>query len=559
MLASIRLFRSLPLFAAIVLSVQLESASAGAADTAACLTGSDPAVSGDAADIAALEAAIETGCPCASYDGSDGYGRADYRACVSPLLRAALDTDALRSQCYAAVKKAYKFSSCGAVPADQQAPCVRLSENGKVTCRIRTPGKCQSKAGSYAASLCPAWTRCVDAADDSGDYLVSSSDSGSCITTTTTLLSTTTEAPTTTTLPVCTASPVNPPNGSYENCIGVSPGIECSLACDAGYTQAGPNPTCIDHADWSGSPTCEPDPCLGPPAPVDHGSYAGCASVASGSACPLTCDLGYLKAGTEQTCSLGIYSGPAPTCEAASCTASPPNPTDGTYASCAGTPSGGSCALTCGPGHTRSGANPTCLTGTSWSGSPTCEPDPCTHLPLLNEYMPGGGVHGQYPTSCLPAPSSSYCDAQCDYGWYETGAEPECYLGSWAGIGITCNPDYCPAITNPVGGTYEDCTTKYHGQTCHLTCGPGRHKVGSDPTCDGGASWIGALPSCDEDPCLATPAPPPNGSYPDCASPPIPSGTECTLSCDPGYHRVGTAPATCYLGFYTSNESCDPD
>ena len=47
-----------------------------------CLTGTDPEVASDAAQIIAVRAVVEAACPCASYDGSSGKTHGKYTSCA---------------------------------------------------------------------------------------------------------------------------------------------------------------------------------------------------------------------------------------------------------------------------------------------------------------------------------------------------------------------------------------------------------------------------------------------------------------------------------------------
>lgn len=155
--------------------VALTASRAWAATDTACLTGTDPSVAADAAQIEALEAQIAAACPCATFDGSDGKERGDYRKCVSPLIKAAVVNGQLRAQCKARLGKAHKLSSCGAIGV---LPCLE-SKGDKIRCRIVTAETCQSDS-RYTRTACASSRRCVDAGDGNGDYLVDGSDSFQC-------------------------------------------------------------------------------------------------------------------------------------------------------------------------------------------------------------------------------------------------------------------------------------------------------------------------------------------------------------------------------------------
>jgi len=174
-----------------------------------CLTGTDPSVAPDAPQLAALEADIAAACPCASFDGSAGKGRRDYLRCVSPRIKEAVKSGALRSKCKARVAKAHKLSTCGAADSDGIAPCLAKKANGKISCRVATAAKCQSDARNTRV-LCTGYTRCIDAGDNNGDMLVAAPDSGICIVAPTATF-TATNAPTSTDTPIATFTPTETP------------------------------------------------------------------------------------------------------------------------------------------------------------------------------------------------------------------------------------------------------------------------------------------------------------------------------------------------------------
>jgi len=180
-----------------------------AASQPACLAGDAAAT--DAAGISAARAAIDASCDCSQYDGSDEHDARDYRRCVSSLIRTVTKDGTLRSKCKGRLAKAYKASTCG--QAAGTVACIETDADGEVGCRIRTTEKCVDVPGHFVRVACPDQVRCIDAADDNGDLLVNSADSGACrepATTTTTTAepetTTTLEAETTTTLPAETTT-----------------------------------------------------------------------------------------------------------------------------------------------------------------------------------------------------------------------------------------------------------------------------------------------------------------------------------------------------------------
>jgi hypothetical protein len=162
-------------FAAAVLSCLAVPARAG---DKACLTGSDPAVANDRAQIAAVEAVIDTACPCV--DGDATTMRVDYLRCTKAKTKAAVAAGALRNQCAGVLNRTYQHSTCGTPTARDAVPCLERTVRGKLRCVVLPAAQCQDRPGRYTRTACTDYSRCVDAGDTNGDYRVDGGDSGSC-------------------------------------------------------------------------------------------------------------------------------------------------------------------------------------------------------------------------------------------------------------------------------------------------------------------------------------------------------------------------------------------
>jgi len=158
-----------------------------------CLTGTDPVVAGDAAQISTIRSLIDSTCPCASFDGSKGKTHRAYVACAVQVIKtqAAVPPGALRPQCKLTVTSYYMRSTCGRLPASHAAPCITtVLKTGKLSCSIRATTKkdgitaanrCNSSARFHRVA-CPVYTACIDAADTNHDLLVAApGDSGNCV------------------------------------------------------------------------------------------------------------------------------------------------------------------------------------------------------------------------------------------------------------------------------------------------------------------------------------------------------------------------------------------
>jgi hypothetical protein len=138
-----------------------------------CLTGTDPSVTNDLAQIAAVRRLIDGACVCASFDGSPSKTHAKYVSCASGVISSQVSAGNLRTQCKATVKKYYSASTCGWAASKGEAPCIKTSATGRVSCSIKAASKCKTTS-------CPTFTTCIDAADTNGDGIIEMGDSGAC-------------------------------------------------------------------------------------------------------------------------------------------------------------------------------------------------------------------------------------------------------------------------------------------------------------------------------------------------------------------------------------------
>ena len=138
-------------------------------------------------------------------------------------------------------------------------------------------------------------------------------------------------------------------------------GATCN-ACDTGYMGY---PSCVDDP-------CIPDPCNGHATSCNQSNGAcTCASGYHGATCAFACNDSQQN-GTETGVDCG---GPCPSCTCGQ----PTDPSNGSYASCANTPNGGTCVLTCNAGYVKSG-DATCTSG-AWNTQT------CTSLPGAGGYL----------------------------------------------------------------------------------------------------------------------------------------------------------------------------
>ena len=145
-----------------------------------CLTGTDPSVANDRAQITVVRSSVDTNCPCAGYDGSPGQAHGDYLKCAKGLIAAGVASAGLRKQCKGTVTVDYSHSTCGMPASKGEVPCIKRTAAGKVTCAVKPSAKCVDSPGKYTQVACANFTTCSGAADTNGDDLIGAADSGAC-------------------------------------------------------------------------------------------------------------------------------------------------------------------------------------------------------------------------------------------------------------------------------------------------------------------------------------------------------------------------------------------
>lgn len=134
--------------------------------TKTCLTGTDPLVGSDAAQITAVRSVIDIACPCDSFDGTLGKTHRAYTRCVAAIIAAQSATPPanLRPQCRMTVKKIYARSTCGLNPALHSVACLQtVTKSGAKSCSIKpttkqdgaTPTNRCSDGRKFTPSLAP--------------------------------------------------------------------------------------------------------------------------------------------------------------------------------------------------------------------------------------------------------------------------------------------------------------------------------------------------------------------------------------------------------------------
>jgi hypothetical protein len=94
-------------------------------------------VASDAAALESVRTDIDNACACGDFDGSQGHGRSEFRACVREQVSLAIESNMVRKACKGVLKKMYAASVCGTGDSNLQ-PCIETGAAGSVRCRIRS-------------------------------------------------------------------------------------------------------------------------------------------------------------------------------------------------------------------------------------------------------------------------------------------------------------------------------------------------------------------------------------------------------------------------------------
>lgn len=267
---------------------------------ATCLTGDDPSVANDAAQIAALRGVIDGACPCASFDGSKGNAHVDYVRCAKGEIAAAVDQGELRPKCKARVRAALARSTCGWQAEKQGVPCIETGVRGKIRCLVVPAAQCASKPERYERVACQDHVYCVDAGDENADYLVNALDSGACIPT-----PSPTPADTATSTPALTSSPTSTPTSTPMNTATETPTAVPSDTATLAPTATEP-PTATPTATPTDTPTGTPTA-----TPTGEPSWTSCADENDACVFPGS---GYVRYGANGTYQIQYFIQPSVPC-----------------------------------------------------------------------------------------------------------------------------------------------------------------------------------------------------------------------------------------------------
>nr|XP_026693505.1 sushi, von Willebrand factor type A, EGF and pentraxin domain-containing protein 1 isoform X1 [Ciona intestinalis] len=443
---------------------------------------------------------------------------------------------------------------------DRPAPkCPRPSNptNGAVTC----PGTGMVSPGDVCTYTCV------------NGYNMTGSTASRCVLTSQTSAAFDRAPPTCTPLqdlPQCEPQQRAPDHGSVQCTNTNLIGSVCTFSCGSGYYLSGSINVLICGAlgEWSAiPPTCQRITC--PPAfnnPTN--GVVGCTDgINDGSVCSFGCAPGFSLIGAaSSTCAddgngdgVGLWSQPAPICQAITCSPQHTDPTNGNVNCINGNSLGSDCFFSCVDGYRMSGAPiSTCTddgngdTNGVWSSpAPTCEPITCipSHTSPTNGQVTcsNGNLVG------------SECVFTCSPGYAVTG-EPVSICnqvnigtpaGVWSSPPPTCQPQQCsPPHSNPVDGSVECSDGSNLNSQCDFVCNAGFSILGSPvSTCTVSANnnnnliWSNPPPMCLPITCIPQQIPPTNGAVTCDNSNNV--GSTCTFTCNAGYSVSGSPTTVC--------------
>ncbi|XP_039204906.1 P-selectin-like isoform X1 [Crotalus tigris] len=332
----------------------------------------------------------------------------------------------------------------------------------------------------------------------------------------------------------------------------------CQFVCEPGFLLAGANTTfCLATRHWSSPlPACQVIECPNLDAPQNgelncshpHGSFA------YNSSCAFSCDMGFVRIGTNQLqCTdLGKWTAATPSCEAAKCPFLH-RPANG-HLKCLHPHShfayGSTCNFSCNAGFQLVGL-PTlaCTALGNWTQEmPFCKAVQCP--PLKNpengkENCSDPYGHFAYYSSCM---------FSCNFGFELAGSEKlNCTdQGNWTGDTPICEALKCPELQAPKNGQLK-CSQSYgnftYNSSCIFSCDMGFKKIGSKRlNCTATGEWTGFAPFCEAIKC-----------------PPLKEAENMKKNCSHPWGHFSYSSACrfyCMEGFIlngTSRMQCQPD
>ena len=396
--------------------------------------------------------------------------------------------------------------------------------------------------------------------------------------------------------------PANQPPAGGHSTVGdctntLQSGDHCTPACALGYhwivsgARASARRSCVAGELDDGGGSCgDPDPCEAGKSPSngvngdcsDQGKLVG-GKLPSGESCNPECGNGYGCGQPDahgaypdcvRTCTAGVLKGDA-VCSEKECTGTDDPPlgrsSHGNKGDCPPTlASGHSCHPKCDQGFEPQGER-TCVKGDLTPNTASCQAKHCSALQIPHS------DHSGPLTACgkatEPAKTGENCGYTCNDGYSLGGLNVgnpgphsadslKCLDTSVFGYSSAneCQPNSCDASTPVLHmKALNDCTSALNsGVTCNPTCNSPFHRSGGR-TCTAGVLTKDDAACGNPDPCENNvPKPQHAKSMLNCPDP-LPSGKNCTIECDTGYHSKPGGVRSCIAGDFTNTFECLPD
>lgn len=280
-----------------------------------------------------------------------------------------------------------------------------------------------------------------------------------------------------------------PSDAVTSNCSGARYLETCSVTCEPGYNNTGPDPasifTCTVSGDFNGTIDCIPN--------------------------GIACDAGGLPSGDDVDIS-----------------------------DCADTATAEDCTVSCLPGYSGDAATFDCAgsaTGAGdFSGSITCTADPCDASTFPT-------IDGLDTTACSSIVFAETCSVSCQTGFSGSPASWSCDAsGSFAAQTASCTANLCVPMDAIVGADATACSGMSTGQTCDVTCIQGYTGDAVTKTCGADGLFSGGSVSCIANVCESGLPSEPGFDASNCDG--VTTSQDCTVDCLPGYSG-STVTYTC--------------
>ena len=134
---------------------------------------------------------------------------------------------------------------------------------------------------------------------------------------------------------------------------------------------------------------------------------------------------------------------------------------------------------------------------------------------------------------------------------------PACHTDTHTFLITVTAVDDCASLpsSNPPNGNWGCTPPVASGSGCTLNCDSG-YEAGGDGIADCTDETWSSVDTCSPMGCTSSPADPSHGQYASCDG--SADGGTCALTCNTGYYATGDGEARCSLGAWTSVDDCDP-